>query len=64
MQVVEGNVLRLHLMGAYGLLDVPDSRTMVSPPVKLAIPFLFNLYTNPREDRDKQITDSWVSVPC
>jgi len=33
--------------------------TMVSPPVKLAIPYLFNLYTNPREDTDKQITDSW-----
>ena len=37
--------------------------TMVSPPVKLAIPFLFNLYTNPREDTDKQITDSWVIGP-
>jgi len=36
---------------------------MVSPPVKLAIPFLFNLYTNPREDTDKQITDSWVIGP-
>jgi hypothetical protein len=37
--------------------------TMVSPPVELAIPFLFNLYTNPREDTDKQITDSWVIGP-
>jgi hypothetical protein len=26
-------------------------------------PFLFNLYTNPREDTDKQITDSWVIGP-
>jgi hypothetical protein len=24
---------------------------------------LFNLYTNPREDQDKQITDSWVIGP-
>jgi len=40
-----------------------QQETMVSPPVKLAIPFLFNLYTNPREDTDKQITDSWVLGP-
>jgi arylsulfatase A-like enzyme len=40
-----------------------QQETMVSPPVKLAIPFLFNLYTNPREDTDKQITDSWVIGP-
>jgi hypothetical protein len=31
---------------------------MVSPPIKLAIPLLFNLYANPREDEDKVITDS------
>jgi len=37
--------------------------TMVSPPVKLAIPLLFNLYTNPREDEDKVITDSWIFGP-
>jgi arylsulfatase len=37
--------------------------TMVSPPVKLAIPLLFNLYTNPREEEDKVITDSWVFGP-
>jgi arylsulfatase len=35
----------------------------VSPPVKLAIPLLFNLYTNPREDQDKVITDSWIFGP-
>lgn len=40
-----------------------QQETMVSPPVKLAIPFLFNLYTNPREDTDKQITDSWIIGP-
>jgi arylsulfatase A-like enzyme len=40
-----------------------QQETMVSPPVKLAIPFLFNLYTNPREETDKQITDSWVIGP-
>jgi hypothetical protein len=34
--------------------------TMVSPPIKLGIPLLFNLYTNPREDEDKVITDSWI----
>jgi arylsulfatase len=37
--------------------------TMVSPPIKLAIPLLFNLYTNPREDTDKVITDSWIFGP-
>jgi hypothetical protein len=31
--VVEGNVWRLHLIGAYGLLDVLDSRTGGSPRV-------------------------------
>jgi arylsulfatase len=37
--------------------------TMVSPPVKLPIPLLFNLYTNPREDEEKTATDSWVIGP-
>ena len=37
--------------------------TMVSPPVKLGVPLLFNLYTNPREDDDKPTTDSWVVGP-
>ena len=37
--------------------------TMVSPPIKLAIPLLFNLYTNPREDETKVITDSWIFGP-
>src|ERR1700750_1399592 len=40
-----------------------QQETMVSPAVKLPIPFLFNLYTNPREDTDKTITDSWVIGP-
>jgi len=40
-----------------------QQETMVSPPIKLAIPFLFNLYTNPREDADKVITDSWIFGP-
>jgi arylsulfatase A-like enzyme len=40
-----------------------QQETMVSPPVKLAIPLLFNLYTNPREEQDKQITDSWIFGP-
>jgi arylsulfatase len=37
--------------------------TMVSPPVKLGIPLLFNLYTNPREDEDKPAIDSWIIGP-
>jgi arylsulfatase len=37
--------------------------TMVSPATKLGIPLLFNLYTNPREDEDKVITDSWIIGP-
>jgi len=40
-----------------------QQETMVSPPVKLAIPLLFNLYTNPREEEDKQTTDSWIFGP-
>src|SRR6185437_11423408 len=40
-----------------------QQETMVSPPIKLAIPLLFNLYTNPREDTDKVITDSWIFGP-
>ena len=40
-----------------------QQETMVSPPIKLAIPLLFNLYTNPREDADKVITDSWIFGP-
>jgi arylsulfatase len=27
--------------------------TMLSPPVKLELPYLFNLHTNPREDEGK-----------
>jgi hypothetical protein len=37
--------------------------TMVSPPIKLGIPLLFNLYSNPREDEDKVVTDSWIFGP-
>ena len=37
--------------------------TMMSPPVKLAVPRLFNLYTNPREEDDKIAHDSWVVGP-
>jgi arylsulfatase len=40
-----------------------QQETMVSPPIKLAIPLLFNLYTNPREEADKVITDSWIFGP-
>ena len=36
---------------------------MVSPPIKLGIPLLYNLYTNPQENPDKVITDSWIVGP-
>ena len=36
---------------------------MVSPPVKLGVPKLFNLYTNPLEDNAKPTVDSWVVGP-
>jgi arylsulfatase len=38
--------------------------TMVSPALKLGIPMLFNLYTNPREEDDKLSHDSWVIGPA
>jgi arylsulfatase A-like enzyme len=37
--------------------------TMVSPPVQLPVPLLFNLYTNPREDQDKTSVESWIVGP-
>jgi arylsulfatase A-like enzyme len=37
--------------------------TMASPALKLGIPLLFNLYTNPTEDETKVITDTWVIGP-
>ncbi len=37
--------------------------TMVSPALKLGIPHLFNLYTNPTEDPAKPTVDSWVFGP-
>ena len=36
---------------------------MIAPPVKLPIPFLFNLYTNPQEDENKPTLDTWVIGP-
>jgi len=35
--------------------------TMFDPPVKLGIPFIINLYTDPREE--KPTADSWVITP-
>jgi arylsulfatase len=35
-----------------------QQETMVSPPVKLPVPFLFNLYTNPQEDENKPALDT------
>jgi arylsulfatase A-like enzyme len=40
-----------------------QQETMISPPVKLPLPFLFNLYTNPQEDETKTILDSWIIGP-
>jgi arylsulfatase len=40
-----------------------QQETMVSPPVKLPVPFLFNLYTNPQEDENKPALDTWVIGP-
>jgi arylsulfatase len=40
-----------------------QQETMVSPAVKLPVPLLLNLYTNPREDADKPTVDSWVVGP-
>jgi arylsulfatase A-like enzyme len=37
--------------------------TMVAPPVKLGVPFLFNLYSNPTEDPAKPTVESWVVGP-
>jgi arylsulfatase len=38
--------------------------TLVSPPTKLGVPMLFNLYTNPREDEDKPSHDHWIVGPA
>ena len=40
-----------------------QQETMISPPVKLPVPFLFNLYTNPHEDENKPTLDTWVIGP-
>jgi arylsulfatase A-like enzyme len=40
-----------------------QQETMISPPVRLPLPFLFNLYTNPQEDETKTILDSWIIGP-
>ena len=37
---------------------------MVSPPVKLPVPFLFNLCTNPQEYENKPALDTWTIVLC
>lgn len=36
---------------------------MEAPPLKLAVPYLFDLYTNPREDEHKRAYASWVLGP-
>jgi arylsulfatase len=54
LQAVKWRNFKVHLY---------QQETMVSPPIKLGIPLLFNLYTNPRENADKVITDSWIFGP-
>jgi arylsulfatase len=41
-----------------------EQETMVSPALKLGIPKLFNLFTNPREEDGKMSHDSWVIGPA
>lgn len=38
--------------------------TAVSPAVKLPLPLLFDLYTNPQEITDKTVPNSWVVGPA
>ncbi|MGH8790185.1 MAG: arylsulfatase [Cupriavidus necator] len=38
--------------------------TMFSPPVKLPVPRSYNLYTNPREEDDKIVINSWLVGPA
>jgi len=40
-----------------------QQETMVSAPVKLGVPKLFNLYTNPTEDDAKPTVESWIVGP-
>jgi arylsulfatase len=40
-----------------------QQETMASPALKLPVPLLLNLYTNPREEEDKPTVDSWVVGP-
>ena len=40
-----------------------EQETMVSPALKLGVPLLFNLYTNPREEKEKVAIDSWIIGP-
>jgi arylsulfatase len=42
-------------------LHIYKQDTMFDPPVKLGIPFIINLYTDPREE--KPTADSWVVTP-
>jgi arylsulfatase len=37
--------------------------TLMAPAIKLGVPWLFNLYVNPREEPDKIAHDSWVLGP-
>ncbi|AQV94419.1 arylsulfatase [Cupriavidus necator] len=40
-----------------------QQETMSSPPLKRALPRIFDLYTNPREDDEKPSIQSWVIGP-
>jgi arylsulfatase A-like enzyme len=40
-----------------------QQQTMFSPPVKLGLPLMLNLYTNPREDEEKLAVETWILGP-
>jgi arylsulfatase A-like enzyme len=41
-----------------------EQDSMVSPPVKLPVPLLLDLYANPREEPDKRAFAAWVTRSC
>jgi arylsulfatase len=54
LQAVKWRNYKLHLF---------QQETMMSPPMKLPVPLLLDLYTNPREDETKRAFASWVLGP-
>ena len=54
LQAVKWRNFKLHLY---------QQDSMFSPPMKLPLPLLVDLYTNPREDESKRVFASWVMGP-